>query len=46
VASSNELEYLMLLTRDIGYWKPELCEHLTENTVEVRKMLFGILRKL
>ena len=46
VASSNELEYLMLLTRDLGYWKPELCEQLTENTIEVRKMILGILRKL
>jgi len=46
VASSNELQYLMLLTRDFGYWKPELCERLTENMIEVRKMILGILRKL
>lgn len=46
MASSNELEYLMLLTRDLGYWKPDLCAQLTEDAIEVRKMILGILRKL
>jgi len=45
-ASSNELEYLMLLTRDLGYWKPELCERLVADAIEVRKMIFGLVRKL
>jgi four helix bundle protein len=45
-ASSNELEYLMLLTRDLGYWKPDLCERLVADAIEVRKMIFGLVRKL
>jgi four helix bundle protein len=45
-ASSNELEYLMVLARDLGYWKPELCERLVADAVEVRKMIFGLARKL
>jgi len=46
VANSNELEYLMLLTRDLGYWKSEICAQLTDDAIEVRKMILGILRKL
>ncbi|HEY5328428.1 MAG TPA: four helix bundle protein [Acidobacteriaceae bacterium] len=46
MASSNELEYLMLLARDLGYWKPELCERLVADAIEVRKMIFGLVRKL
>ena len=45
-ASSNELEYLFVLARDLGYWKPELCDRLVSDAVEVRKMIFGLLRKL
>ena len=45
-ASSNELEYLMLLTRDLGHWKPDVCERLVADAVEVRKMIFGLVRKL
>jgi four helix bundle protein len=45
-ASCNELEYLILLARDLGYWKAETCAHLTTSTIEVRKMTHGLLRKL
>jgi four helix bundle protein len=44
--SCNELEYLTLVARDLGYWKTEICEHLTISTIEVRKMTHGLLRKL
>jgi four helix bundle protein len=46
VAASNELEYLLLLATDLGYLKAEMHESLTAETVEVRKMVYGLLRKL
>ena len=45
-ASCNELEYLIVLARDLKYWKPELAEGLIADTVEVRKVIFGLLRKM
>jgi four helix bundle protein len=45
-ASCNELEYLILVARDLGYWKPEAGERLSADTIEVRKMTIGLLRKL
>jgi four helix bundle protein len=46
VAGCNEVEYLILLAKDLEHLKPEKTTHLTEDTVQVRKMLFGLLRKL
>ncbi len=46
VAACNETDYLMLLTRDLGYWTTDLYEKLDADLVEVRKMIFGFLRKL
>jgi four helix bundle protein len=45
-AASNELDYLLLLAKDLGYLKPEIHESLSAETVEVRKMIYGLLRKL
>lgn len=45
-AGCNELEYLILLARDLEYWNPELSEDLIAAAAEVRKMIFGLLRKL
>jgi four helix bundle protein len=45
-ASCNELEYLIVLARDLKYWKPEVAERLIADTVEVRKMIFGLLRTM
>jgi four helix bundle protein len=42
--SCNELEYLIVLARDLSYWKPEIAEPLLADTIEVRKVLFGLLR--
>jgi len=38
------LEYLIVLARDLSYWKREIAEALIADTVEVRKVLFGLLR--
>lgn len=45
-ASCNELEYLILLAADLEFWGPELRDQLTQAAVEVRKMSYGLLRKL
>src|SRR5688572_7324062 len=42
IASSSELEYWVLTARDLGYFPNSDFERLTTNTVEVRKMLFGL----
>ncbi|HVG26998.1 MAG TPA: four helix bundle protein [Acidobacteriaceae bacterium] len=46
VAACNEVEYLILLAKDLEYLKAEVDERLTGEVVEVRKMLHGLLRKL
>jgi four helix bundle protein len=45
-AACNELEYLFVLASDLGYWKPELSEARIAEVVVVRRVIFGLLRKL
>ena len=45
-AASSELEYLLLLCKDLGYLPPEMYEALREDVVTVRKMLSGLLRRM
>jgi four helix bundle protein len=45
-ATCNELEYLIVLARDLNYWSPELVERLVGETVAARKVIFGLLRKM
>jgi four helix bundle protein len=42
IASCSELEYWVLTAKDVGYFGPTDFERLTTNTVQVRKMLFGL----
>ncbi len=42
IGSSSELEYWLLLTHDLGQLPAKDHARLTENTVQVRKMLFGL----
>ena len=46
IAGCNELEYLILLAKDLNYWKPEASDQLTKDTIEVRKMVHGFMRML
>ena len=46
VSSCNELEYLLLLAHDLGFLDSEAKEQLAATVVEVRKMIFGLLKKL
>jgi four helix bundle protein len=44
--SGFELEYHLIVAGDIGAIPKSECESLLRETVEVRKMLFGLQRKL
>jgi four helix bundle protein len=46
IGSSTELEYWLLLSRDLGQLGSSDHERLTANNLEVRKMLFGLRRAI
>ena len=46
VAATNELDYLLLLAKELGYLRLETYGSLNAETMEVRKMIYGLLRKL
>lgn len=45
-AAASELEYLVLLARDLEYLPEEEFSRLTEDVVEVKKMLSGFVRRI
>jgi len=44
--SASELEYHLLLARDLGMLPDEEYEHLTEELGEVQRMLASFIKKL
>jgi four helix bundle protein len=44
--ASAELEYLLLLCRDLAYLPPTEYEGLVDRLIEVQKMISGLARKL
>jgi four helix bundle protein len=44
--SASELEYHLLLSGDLGYLIPEICERLSQEVVETKKMLSGFSQYL
>ncbi len=46
IGSSSELEYWLLLARDMGQFANTDFERLTRRNLEVRKMLFGLRRAI
>ena len=46
LGSASELEYHILLSRDLDYLAPEIYQHLSENVVETKKMLSGFMQYL
>ena len=44
--SSNELEYHLVLARDFEVLHPDVFTTLVTQTIQVRKMLHGLLRKV
>jgi four helix bundle protein len=46
LGSASELEYHLLLSRDLGYLVPEIYEQLSQQAVETKKMLSGFIQYL
>ena len=46
MGSAAELEYQTLLSRDLGYLDPAAYGSLNARVAEVKRMLWGLLRKL
>ena len=44
--SANEVEYFLLLARDLGLLMPDTHDELLVMVVEVRRMLIGLIRRL
>ncbi len=44
--SASELEYQLLLAHDLGFLEAERSDRLSEQVIEVRQMIAGLLRKL
>jgi four helix bundle protein len=44
--SASEVEYELLLARDLGYLSPELSSELTDRTTEVKRMLYALIQRL
>jgi four helix bundle protein len=43
MGSASELDYHLLLSRDLGFLGTEAYEHVSKNLIEVRKMLTSLL---
>lgn len=46
MGSASEIEYLILLAYDLKYFNPSQYADLTDATIEVKKMLTALLKKL
>ncbi len=46
MGSASELEYLILLAHDLEYLSEEIFQELTNNVVEVKRMLTSFINKL
>lgn len=45
-AAAHDLEYNLLLSRDLGLLRSEVHDELNADVVEVRKMVSGLIRKM
>lgn len=46
MGSASEVEYHLLLARDLGLLKPELHSTLNDHTCEIKRMLAAFINKL
>jgi four helix bundle protein len=46
MGSSSELEYLLILAQDLGYLPANVFQSMTNDLVELRKMLNAFIQKL
>ncbi len=44
--STSEVEYLLQLAHDLNYIETKLHQPLTSQTIEIRKMLHGLMKSL
>ncbi len=45
LGSASELEYHLILTHDLGLLPDEAYQHLTDETIQVKKMLAALIQK-
>ena len=45
-AAGHDLEYNLLLSRDLGFMSPDLHDELNAELLEVRKMISGLVKKM
>ena len=45
-AAGHELEYIILLCHDLGFIKAETHRELTEEVIELRRMISGLIKRL
>jgi four helix bundle protein len=46
MGSASELEYLYMLTHDLGYLSDEQYASLSSDIIEIKKMLASFIKKL
>jgi len=46
MGSASELEYLLILAKDLGYLPENTFQSMTNDLVEIRKMLNALIQKL
>ncbi len=46
IASCSEVEYLLLLTFDLKYLKPEIHQNLESKVIQIRKQIYQLRLKL
>ena len=46
MGSANELEYHLLLSKDLGYLRTDVHERVQAQLVEVKRMLASLIRKV
>lgn len=46
IGSASELDYHLLLARDLGYLSNDVYDHCKEHVDEVLRMLHGLLKRL
>jgi four helix bundle protein len=46
MGSASEVEYQLLLSRDLGFTTDASCNQLTSSLVEVKRMLASLIKKL
>ena len=44
-AAGHELEYILLLSRDLGFISPQLHDDVKEEVLEVRRMITGLIKR-